>query len=97
MSDRGASQKSRPRNHLLLHPRPDQFEGKYGHSAFELGTVSDFEWRRAKRLRAPGALSRVQQAVRGAVGEDCQTVRIREQVGTPGSGDTVSTVRRARP
>src|ERR1700722_1278857 len=96
MSDRATSQKSRPRNHLLLLHRPDQFEGKYRPSAFELGTVSDFEWRRAKQLRAPGALSRVQPAVRGTPGGHCQTVRIREQVSTLGSGNTVSTVRRAR-
>ena len=91
----GTPQRCIQSNHLRLHHRPNQFERKRRHSAFELRT-SQFERGRPKRLRTTGALSRVQQAVRGAVGGDCQTMWIRGQVSTLSSGNTVSPVRPGR-
>jgi len=96
MSDWGASQRCRTRSNPCLHSRPHQFERKYGHSAFELRTVSQFERRCPKRLRASGALSRVQQTVRRAPGGHCQTVRIRGQVSPLSKRNTVSRVRQGR-
>jgi len=61
-------------------------------NGIELRTVSQFERRCPKQLRASGALSPVRQAVRGSLGGHNQTVRIHGQVSTVSNRNTVSRV-----